>query len=315
MKIAILESLGITEEKLNELKEPFEKEGHSFVVYNRTNDEEVLKDEVKDVDVAIIANMPFSSDVIAASNQLKFIDVAFTGVDHVGLEVAKEKDIKVSNASGYSNEAVSELAVGMIIAKYRYLREVEDLCRSGKTKENNVGLEIKGKTVGIIGLGKIGRRSAELLDAFGANVIACNSRLIEDCPPYVVERPMDDLLQESDIVILHCPLNESTRNLINMDKIKRMKKSALLVNVARGPIINTKDLQEALEKGIIAGACIDVFDQEPPLSKEEPLLSTPNTLVTPHVAFATQESMVLRAEIVFDNLRAWLDGEQQNIIL
>lgn len=315
MKIAILESLGITEAKLNELKKPFEEDGHTFEIYERTSEVETLKEEIQDVDVAIIANMPFSNEVISSSDTLKFIDVAFTGVDHVGLDACKEKDIKVSNASGYSNEAVAELVIGMILSKIRYLREVEVLCRNGQTKEKYIGQEIKGKTVGIIGLGKIGRRSAELLDAFGANVIACNSKPIEECPPYVVERSLEDLLKESDIVILHCPLNESTRNLINKDKLAMMKKSALLVNVARGPVVNAKDLKKALEKGVIAGACVDVFDQEPPLPSDDPILNSPNTLLTPHVAFASQESMILRAEIVFENLRNWLNDNQQNIIL
>ena len=136
MKVAILESLGISAEKLDELKKPFEQQGVTFSIYDRTSDEEVLVEETKDADAVIIANMPFSNEVIAKSENLKFIDVAFTGVDHVGLDAAKEKGIQVSNASGYSNEAVAELVVGMIISKYRYLREVEDLCREGKTKEN-----------------------------------------------------------------------------------------------------------------------------------------------------------------------------------
>lgn len=315
MKVAILESLGISAEKLDELKKPFEQQGVTFSIYDRTSDEDVLVEETKDADAVIIANMPFSNEVIAKSENLKFIDVAFTGVDHVGLDAAKEKGIQVSNASGYSNEAVAELVVGMIISKYRYLREVEDLCREGKTKENYVGYEIKGKTVGIVGLGKIGRRSAELMDAFGANVIACDVKDIENCPSYVKQVTLEELLHQSDIVLLHCPLMESTKGLINKDNLKLMKKSALLVNAARGPVVNAKDLKEALENGTIAGACIDVFDKEPPLSLEEPLLNAPNTLVTPHVAFASQESMVLRAEIVFDNLKAWLDGNQINIVL
>lgn len=315
MKVAILESLGISKDKLDELKKPFEEEGIEFSIYERTTDVETLKEEIKGKDAVIIANMPFSSEVISSSEDLKFIDVAFTGVDHVGLDAAKEKGIKVSNASGYSNEAVAELVVGMVISKYRYLREVEVLCREGKTKENYVGYEIKGKTVGIVGLGKIGRRSAELMDAFGANVIACDIKEIENCPPYVEQVSLEELLQASDIVLLHCPLMESTKGLINKDNLKFMKKSALLVNAARGPVVNAKDLKEALDNGTIAGACIDVFDKEPPLALDEPLLNAPNTLVTPHVAFASQESMVLRAEIVFDNLRGWLDDSQQNIVL
>lgn len=116
-------------------------------------------------------------------------------------------------------------------------------------------------------------------------------------------------------MVLHCPLNDSTRNLINAEKLGLMKRTALLINVARGPVVNEADLADALQKGVIAGAGIDVFDREPPLDAGSPLLHTPNTLVTPHVAFATKESMRLRAEIVFANLANWMDGKQSNIVL
>ena len=126
---------------------------------------------------------------------------------------------------------------------------------------------------------------------------------------------MDELLRRSDIVALHCPLNDSTRGMINSDKLALMKPSALLINVARGPVVVAKDLADALNTGVIAGAGIDVFDKEPPLDESEPLLHAKNCLLTPHVAFATKESMTLRAQIVFDNLQAWMDGNQKNVVL
>ena len=125
----------------------------------------------------------------------------------------------------------------------------------------------------------------------------------------------DELLRRSDVVVLHCPLNESTRGMINYEKLSLMKPTALLVNVARGPVTNEDDLARALKEGIIAGAAVDVFTKEPPLPADTQMLHAPNTLLTPHIAFATKESMTLRAEIVFDNLRAWLDGGQKNVIL
>lgn len=314
MKVVMMESLGISKEELKQRKAPFEEEGIVFEEYERSTDKEVLIREAKDADVMILANMPMPDEVISQCERLKFIDVAFTGVDHVGLNAAREKGIAVSNASGYSNEAVAELTLGTVLSLYRNLRSVEDRCREGGTKAGLVGNEIKGKTVGIIGLGKIGMRSAELFHAFGARIQAVNRTRHADAPDYVNQVSLEELLGSSDIVVLHCPLNDSTRGLINREKLFIMKKSAILVNMARGPVVVSQDLTDALKEGVIRGAAIDVFDQEPPLSKGEPLLTAPNALLTPHVAFATQESMTLRAEIVFDNLRAWMDGKQKNII-
>ena len=315
MKVAILESLGISAEELAARKAPFEAEGVEFAEYPRTTDPEKLKEEIKDADACIIANMPFPDEVIRAGKNLKYIDVAFTGVDHVGLGAAKEQGIAVSNAAGYSNEAVSELVFGMVLSLARNMREVEQRVREGGTKDSLVGWELKGKTVGIVGLGKIGTRTAQLFHAFDA-VILANSRTVhKDAPDYVEQVSLEELLRRSDIVVLHCPANDSTRGLINAERLQLMKKTAMLINVARGPVVVTEDLAKALKDGTIAAAGIDVFDKEPPLPLDEPLLNAPNTLLTPHVAFATRESMSLRAEIVFDNLRSWMEGHQKNVIL
>ena len=315
MKVAILESLGISEQELSARKAPFEEQGVVFADYPKTTDIGKLQEEIADADACIIANMPFPDEVIRAGKNLKYIDVAFTGVDHVGLTAAKEQGIAVSNAAGYSNEAVSELVFGMVLSLARNMRQVEGRAREGKTKDGLVGWEIKGKTVGIVGLGKIGSRSAELFNAFGAKILA-NSRTVHaDAPAYVEQVGLEELLQRSDVVVLHCPANASTIGLINAEKLRLMKRSAILINVARGPVVVTADLAQALKDGTIAAAGIDVFDKEPPLALEEPLLNAPNTLVTPHVAFATQESMSLRAEIVFDNLKSWMEGSQKNVVL
>lgn len=314
-KIVIMESLAVTDEKLAELCKPFEEQGHVFEVFPRTTDKEKLITQAKDADVMIIANMPMPADVIRACDNLKYIDVAFTGVDHVGLEAAREKSIAVSNASGYSNEAVSELVFGMVLNILRNVSAVEVRCRAGQTKDGLVGSELMGKTVGIIGYGKIGSRSGELFHAFGCPVLAYNAGTIPNCPDYVEEVTLDELLKRSDIVVLHCPLIDSTRGMINAEKLAMMKSSAILINVARGPVVVAQDLADALNNGVIAAAGIDVFDKEPPLDLNEPLLNCKNCLVTPHVAFASKESMILRAEIVFDNLASWMAGNQKNIIL
>ena len=314
-KIVIMESLGISAEELALRKKPFEQMGHSFVDFPRTTDIPTLIAQGRDADAMILANMPMPGEVIRGCGNLKFIDVAFTGVDHVDLTAAKEKDIAVSNASGYSNEAVAELVLGIALNILRNVPAVEARCRAGQTKDGLVGSELKGKTVGIIGFGKIGSRSAELFHAFGCRILAQSRSHKENAPEYVEQVSQEELLKQSDIVVLHCPLNDSTRGMINAEKIAMMKPSAILINVARGPVVVARDLADALNNGTIAAAGIDVFDKEPPLDLNEPLLNCKNCLVTPHVAFATRESMSLRAEIVFDNLRAWMDGSQKNVIL
>lgn len=314
-EIAIMEPLGISAEELAARKKPFEEQGWVFRDYARTTERETLIQEARDAEVMILANMPMPGEVISACEHLKFIDVAFTGVDHVGLDAARAKGIAVSNASGYSNEAVSELVLGMVLSLLRNLRAVEDRCRAGATKDGLVGGELRGKTVGIIGLGKIGRRSAEIFHAFGAAILAQCRTKHDDLPAYIQQVSQDELLRHADIVVLHCPLDDSTRGMINAAKLALMKPTALLINVARGPVVVSRDLADALNRGVIAGAAIDVFDTEPPLNPDEPLLNCKNCLVTPHVAFATRESMSLRAQIVFDNLAAWIGGQQQNVIV
>ena len=315
MKVVIMEGLGISPVEMQERKAPFEAQGVIFEEYAKTGDTKTLIRQAEDADAMILANMPMPGAVLRACPRLKFVDVAFTGVDHVDLQAAREMGIAVSNASGYSNEAVAELVLGMALSAARNLRAVEDRCRSGGTKDGLVGWEIKGKTVGIVGLGKIGSRSAELFHAFGAKILSSSRTVHKDAPSYVSQVSLEELLSRSDIVVLHCPLNDSTRDLIDEKKLSMMKPSAILINAARGPVVNEKALCRALEEGVIAGACLDVFEKEPPLDPQTPSLQAPHTLLTPHVAFATRESMSLRAEIVFENLRAWMEGRQENKVL
>ncbi len=315
MKIVLLESLGISDELLATYAKKLEEKGHEFAAYPRDMDVNVQIERAKDADVLMIANMPLKGEVIRACKNLKFIDVAFTGVDHVDLEAAKEMGVKVSNASGYSTQAVAELALGMMLSLLRNMPQVDERCRAGKTKDGLVGSELKGKTVGIVGAGAIGQNTARLCKAFGCRVIAYNHR-----PKQVEEGllefvDLDTLTREADIISLNCPLNDSTRGMFGKERIAMMKKNALLINVARGPVVDSQALADALNEGRIGGAGIDVFEIEPPLDPAHPLLHTPNTIVTPHVAFATQESMALRAEIVFDSLDKFLAGNQINVIL
>ena len=315
MKAVIMESLGVSPEVLQRHKERFEARGIAFSEFERTADPEQMIAEARDADVMIVANMPVPEAVVRACRHLQFIDVAFTGVDHIPLAAAREMGIAVSNASGYSTEAVAELTLGMALSLARNLRAVEDRCRAGQTKDGLVGWELRGKTVGIIGLGKIGLRTAELFHAFGAEILAHSRTVHADAPAYIRQTSLEDVLRSSDIVALHCPLNDASRGMINAERLSMMKKTALLINAARGPVVVEQDLLSALERGVIAGAALDVFEKEPPLDPSLPILRAPNTLLTPHVAFATKESMLLRAEIVFDNLENWLNGTQINKVI
>lgn len=316
MKIVLLESLGIPAELLKSYAGKLEAKGHTFAAYEKNTDAQVQIDRVQDADVIMIANMPLKGEVIRACKNLKFINVAFTGVDHVDLAAAKEMGVKVSNASGYSTQSVAELALGMMLSLLRNVPQVEERCRAGKTKDGLVGTELKGKTVGIVGAGAIGQNTGRLCKAFGCKVIAYNHRPKQAAEGTIDEFvDLDTLTREADIISLNCPLNDSTRGMFDAGRIAMMKKTAILINVARGPVVDSRALADALNEGRIAGAGIDVFETEPPLDVNHPLLHTPNTIVTPHVAFASKESMALRAQIVFDSLDSFLAGKQVNVIL
>ena len=315
MKIVLLESLGVPESILNACAAPLVEAGHEFTAYPKDTDPSVQIERAKDADVIMIANMPLSGEVIRACENLKYIDVAFTGVDHVDLEAAKEKNVKVSNAAGYSTDAVAEISLCMMLSLLRNIPQVEERCRNGQTKDGLVGSELKGKTVGIVGVGAIGRRTAELCHAFGCKVLGYKRHVDGNEPSYIQFVTLDELLEQSDIVSLHCPINDDSRNMINKETIAKMKKGAYLINAARGPVVNSQDLADALNNGYLAGAGIDVFEKEPPLDTTHPLLNSKNTIVTPHVAFASEESMEARAKIVFQTILDWMAGEQKNVVL
>lgn len=313
MNIVLLEDLGCSQDIVADNAAKLKASGHEFKSFAKTADIETLKNEVRDADVIMLANMPLPAEVLAAAPHAKFIDVAFTGVDHIPVEDAKKRNIAISNASGYADEAVAELCISLMIQLLRQLPEAALRVRSGGTKAGLSARLIAGKTVGLIGAGAIGKRLAALLKAFGATVIAHNRRPVND-PAIDRNVPLNELLETSDIISLHCPLTKETKGMIGKDQLAKMKKDAILINTARGPVVDNRALADALAKGEIAGAACDVFDMEPPLPEDYPLLQAPNAILTPHLAFYSQESLNDRANIVFDNLDAWLDGKQKNII-
>ncbi|MDF2485474.1 MAG: Phosphoglycerate dehydrogenase [Herbinix sp.] len=317
MKIVMLEPLGVSEEIIDQLSKRLKDEKHEFIAYdNVTKNVEELKARAKGADVLIIANNPLPGDVIKSVEGLKFISVAFTGIDHVDKAACVEQGVGISNAAGYSTEAVAELVIGLIISKLRNIVECNTVVREGKTKDGLVGFELAGMTVGIVGTGAIGLRTAELLKAFGCKLLGYNRSVREEAQKLGIQYvSLEELLKESDIITLHTPLTEETKHLINKDNLKLLKKNALLVNCARGQVIDIEATAEALKANKFAGAAIDVFEIEPPLSLQHTLFGADNALLTPHVAFATKESMVRRAEITFNNIYSWLEGNQINKML
>jgi D-3-phosphoglycerate dehydrogenase len=315
MNIVLLESLGIPDSLLNECAKPLIDAGHTFTAFEKNTDTKVQIEQAENADVIMIANMPLNGEVIDACKNLKFIDVAFTGVDHVDLAAARKNNISISNAAGYSTEAVAELSLCLMLSLLRNVMQTDARCREGKTKEGLVGCELRGKTIGIIGAGAIGTRTAELCKAFGCRVLGYKRTISGNEPDFIEFVSLDELLSSSDIVSLHCPLNEESRHLINRDTIAKMKQGAYIINAARGPVVDSEALAEALNNGYLAGAGIDVFENEPPIDTSHPLLNCKNTIVTPHIAFASAESMKLRAQIVFENLKKWMEGDQINKIL
>lgn len=315
MKISLIEPLNISEDLLKKLSKPLLDLGHEFVAYNSIAESEAEQIErIKDSEIVMIANHPFQTNAINQASKLKMLDIAFTGIDHVDVKTLKEKGVTICNASGYSNTAVSELVLGMAIAAYRKMTDANQIVRQGGTSSGLGGREIAGKTVGIIGLGKIGLQTAKLFLALNAKVIAYNRSQNQEALNLGIEfKSLDEVLAESDIVSLHLPNNAETKGLINKDKIALMKPRTLFINCARGPIVDNQALADALNNHQLGFACIDVFDMEPPLPQDYPLLHAKNTLLTPHQAFISEEAMVRRAEIVFKNVLAYLNGNPENI--
>jgi D-3-phosphoglycerate dehydrogenase len=267
-------------------------------------------------DILVIANGKLDRQVLSAMPDLKFISVAFTGVDHVDLEFCRDRGIEVSNASGYSTPAVAELAFGMMISLLRSIPKGDGAVRHGGTRAGLIGRELAGRTLGILGTGAIGLRVAELGRAFGMRLLGWNRTERQAAVDMgLTYKPLEGVLEASDIVTVHLPLNDSTRGLLDDIRLGRMKQSALLINTARGPIVDSAALALALKEGRLAGAGVDVFETEPPIPSDHPLLGAPNCLLAPHVGFATEEALVRRLEIAVSNVEEWVRGRRQNSIL
>ena len=316
MIIKLLEPLRVPETLIEELAAPLKEAGHEFVYYDeKTTDVDELAKRSEDADIVIIANNAYPKEAFAQAKNLKLIDVAFTGVDHVDQDAAKEQDVQIANAAGYSNAAVAELVIGLTLDVYRGISFGNNSIQQGEDVVLYQGNEIRGKTVGIIGTGSIGLETAKLFKAFGANLIGYNRSERDEAKELGLEYvSLDELMAQSDIISLHLPLNDETKHTLSREKLEMMKESAVLINAARGPIVDNDALAELLNEGKIAGAGIDVFDMEPPIPADYPLLNAKNAILTPHVAYLTDESMVARAHIAFDNVVKFIEGNPQNIV-
>ena len=314
MKIVQVESLGVSKQELDEAKQEFEKLGHQYIYYTDIpKGEDELIARMKDADIVNISNIKLTARVIESCPNLKYLNVAFTGVDHVDLECCKRHGIKVSNAAGYSTEAVSELAVGLAVALMRNFAQMDSNTRKLGNRNNFLGTELSGKTVGIVGTGAIGLATARIFKAFGCKIIAY-SRTQKNVEG-ISYTTLDELFAKADIISLHIPANAQTKGLISKDLLAKMKDTAIIINTARGPVMDNAALADLLKAGKIAGAGIDVYETEPPLPENHPLLSAPNTILLPHVGYASKEAMQKRFVIVKSNLHSYLEGQQENVIL
>lgn len=311
MKISLIDPLIVDDKIIENHKKKIEKLGHTFEYFKESasSDEKIIQ-RLKDSDVAIITNNKFSKKVIKKTN-LKLIDVAFTGFNHVDIEACNEKGIIVENASGYSDDSVAELVIGLTISVMRKFDQNKKNMYEDESF-NLLGQIIRGKTVGVIGTGKIGTRVIELFKAFGANILAFNrseNQKAKDFGAKYVE--FDELLKNSDIVTIHLPQNKETIGFIGKNELNLMKDKAILINCARGPIVDNDYLAKLLNEDKLR-AGIDVFDMEPPIDENYPLRNAKNTVLTNHIGFFTQEAMNIRCEIVFNNLYKFFDGEIVN---
>ncbi len=303
MKIVFLEPLGIAIEKIERECDSLRRQGHEVVIYGDRCPEKNIE-RAKDADVVVESNMPLGRDFFEACPNVKMLSIAFTGLDHIDLEECERRGILVNNAAGYSTEAVAEETICMMIGLYRHIIENDKITRSRKGIPMSPGREIAGKTIGVVGLGAIGQRVVKLAQAFGCKVLAWNRTPKDIEGVALVDK--ETLFKESDIVTLHIALNNETRNFVSSKEINLMKESAIIINAARGPVVNANDLADALKNGRIAGAALDVYDTEPPIPESNPLLLAPNTMLLPHIGFATDEAFELRLGIVVRNVEKYL---------
>ena len=288
-------------------------------VYDRTPPSEILA-RAKGAEVLLTNKTPLSAETLAAlAPQLRYIGVLATGYNVVDVEAAKAQGVPVCNIPTYGTTAVAQFVMALLLELCHHVGDHSRSVKAGDWSRcpdfcywNSPLIELAGKTFGVIGYGRIGRAAARLAAAFGMEVLAYDTHAtgMDEVARLV---SLDEVLEKSDVISLHCPLFESNRGMINQESIARMKDGVLLINTSRGPLIDEAALAQALHTGKVAGAGLDVLETEP-ARPDNPLLAEPNCLITPHIAWAPKESRQRLMDIAVANLAAWLDGKPQNVV-
>lgn len=285
-------------------------------IYDRTDINQFVE-RVADAESIFINKVPVTSENLSKLPNLKYIGVCATGYNVVDIEACKKRNIIVTNIPAYSTNAVAQHVFSFItnftnnVALHNQSVHNGDWIKSPDFVYWKQPLtELAGKTLGIFGFGNIGRKVAQIASAFDMKVI-CNTRTPKaDMPEFVSK---EELFKRSDFLSLHAPLTEETKNIINKESLSLMKKTAYLINTARGGFVNEKDLAQALKDGTIAGYAADVINTEP-MNKDCPLLNCPNCILTPHLAWAPKETRQRLLDIALENYKAWLDGKPINVV-
>lgn len=287
-------------------------------VYDRTSPDEVV-DRCQGAEIVFTNKTPITSETLTALPDLRFIGVLATGYNVVDIDKARELDITVCNVPSYSTMSVAQNVFALILDITNSVAHYSAEIKEGKWSEcedfcytDTPLIELAGKQIGIVGYGNIGSQVAKIALAFGMNVVAFTSKPQDKIGP-VVKTDMDTLFSTSDIITLHCPLTDDTFHLVNEEKLKEMKPSAILINTGRGPLVDETALASALKNGEIAAAGVDVLSQEPPRF-DNPLLTAPNISITPHISWATKEARKRLIDISVENLESFLSGSPQNVV-
>mgnify|MGYP001213362727 CR=1 FL=1 len=292
-----------------------------LLVYDRTPKDMVVE-RIKDADAVFTNKTVISEDILSKCPNLKYIGVLATGYNVVDVKAANKRNITVTNVPTYGTDAVSQFTIALLLELCHRIGDHWKSVLDGDWTNspefcywNYPLIELSGKTMGIIGFGKIGRGTARIAKALGMKVLAYDrNELAEDALDGLAKQTtFDELLKESDVISLHCPLFPKTEGMINKDSISKMKDGVMIINTARGPLIIEEDLKEALVSGKVAGAAVDVVSSEP-IAKDNPLLSAPNIIITPHIAWAPIEARTRLMSIVVDNYRSFIQGKPINTV-
>lgn len=311
MKIVVLDGYGLNPGDLS--WEGMQALGE-LTVYDRTAPDELLQ-RAAGAEALITNKTVITAQDMAALPALKYIGVLATGYNIIDVKAAKERGIIVTNIPAYSTESVAQMVFAHILNITQRVGHYAYANRHGRWANNpdfcywdtNL-VELAGKKIGIIGLGNTGKATARIAAAFGMQVCAYTSKPQSALPAEMRKMELEEIFRECDVVSLHCPLTPQTQGLVNAARLSAMKSSAILINTGRGPLVNEEDLADALNKGVIAAAGLDVLSSEPP-RYTNPLLTARNCFITPHIAWATKEARVRLMDIAVENLKGYLGGE------